>query len=64
MKFHDKLNDHWLWWYSINDVYGNVPGFNCWLIIQTVNYDGGYCEFNATGIYKGIGGAESHVDTY
>ena len=30
VKFHDKLNDHWLWWYSINDVYGNVPGFNCW----------------------------------
>lgn len=64
--FNDKINDHWEWWYGIDNVYGGVPGFSCWYQDPPAGQDeclGCYCTYEATGTYYGIGGATAHLST-
>lgn len=61
--FKDKINNHWCWWYTAQEVYGQFPGFECW------NEEGiedecrrSFCKYKAKGTYYGIGGAKSHLN--
>lgn len=63
--FNDKINDHWEWWYGVDSIYGNIPGFKCWYEDpQGQDFSFGcYCTYQAKGKYYGIGGAAAHLDT-
>ena len=61
--FQDKINNHWCWWYTAKDVYGQYPGFECW-DDETIQDEcrRSMCKYKSKGTYYGIGGAKSHLD--
>ena len=62
--FKDKINNHWEWWYTADEIYGQYPGFECWLE-PGVEDDcrRSFCKYKSKGTYYGIGGARSHLTT-
>ena len=62
--FKDKINNHWEWWYTADEIYSQYPGFECW-VVEGMEDDcrRSFCKYQSKGTYYGIGGAKSSLTT-
>ena len=61
--FKDKINNHWEWWYTADEIYSQYPGFECWVEAGTEDEcRRSFCKYKGKGVYYGIAGAKSHLD--